>query len=74
MRYYQNMAERDKMPIYLEASTWEAHRLYQSLGFSVVDTLVLGKKKVGADGSRQSNGPGIVVWAMMWRPMSGLVA
>ncbi len=68
VRHYQAIAARDRLPIYLEAATEYCLGLYLELGFVVVGESELGKGKVGADGMSCMDGPGFVIWGMIWRP------
>jgi hypothetical protein len=36
------------------------------LGFKIVDEMVLGKGKVGADGLECKGGEGVMIWGMIW--------
>lgn len=68
MKRYQDMASRDKIPIWLEATTAKSMRLYSKLGWEIVDEIVLGKGKANADGLQCKGGEGVRVWGMVWRP------
>lgn len=68
MRDYQAIASREGVPIWLEATTVKSMRIYQKLGWEVVDELVLGKGKVNADGLPLKGGEGVPVWGMVWWP------
>ncbi|KAF2500863.1 hypothetical protein BU16DRAFT_614560 [Lophium mytilinum] len=68
VKNYQQLAERDKVPIYLEATSKYSCCLYQKLGFSVVDEMIVGKGKHAADGRLEGGGPGVKIWGMIWRP------
>lgn len=69
MRYAQDVAKKAGKPIYLQSSTDENRRLYESFGFVVVGEQRLGKGEVdrtgrisGRDGDRE----GAVWWGMTW--------
>jgi hypothetical protein len=68
MRKYQEIASRDLLPIWLEATTETSMNLYLKLGWEVIDAIVLGKGKAGADGAQCKDGGGLKVWGMIWRP------
>lgn len=70
MRYHQQTAQLENVPIWLEATTPESRNLYLSLGFEEIEQIVLGKNKVAADASIQPGGSGISLWAMVWWPES----
>ncbi|OJJ44481.1 hypothetical protein ASPZODRAFT_135302, partial [Penicilliopsis zonata CBS 506.65] len=66
IRHYQSIAAEQKLPIYLEAGTEYCRSLYESLGFTVVGEIVIGKGKAAADGMVEIGGPGFQVWGMIW--------
>jgi hypothetical protein len=68
VRYYQTIAKRENLPIYMEAGTEYAWGLYKSLGFITVDEILVGKGKAAADGTLSKDGPGVKSWSMIWRP------
>lgn len=79
MRYAQDVARKEGKPIYLQSSTAENRRLYESFGFVVVGERRLGVGEVGVDGrgfSGEVEGDGketgkregAVWWAMTWSP------
>ena len=68
VRHYQSIAAREHLPIWLESGTEASLRLYLRLDFVVVDEYVIGKGKAAADGSQCKGGPGVKIWAMIWRP------
>lgn len=43
-------------------------QLYLKLGFEIVEKIVVGKGKAGADGLKEDGGEGVPIWAMIWRP------
>ncbi|KAJ5170083.1 Acyl-CoA N-acyltransferase [Penicillium coprophilum] len=68
MRDHQQTAQAANLPIWLEATTAGSRALYLSMGFKEVEEICLGKGKVAADASLQSDGPGVSLWAMVWWP------
>ncbi|KAJ5988580.1 hypothetical protein N7481_003790 [Penicillium waksmanii] len=70
MRYHQNIARSENLPIWLEATTPSSRHLYVSLGFQEIEEIILGKGKVAPDASIQPGGPGVSLWAMVWWPES----
>lgn len=68
MRSFQEMAARDQLPIWLEATTEKSMNLYQNLGWEVVGEGLLGEGKANADGIRCKGGEGVKIWGMIWRP------
>src|SRR5579862_3944263 len=66
VRNYQARARREGVPLWLEATTSYSMRLYESLGFKVVDEMVLGKGKVDANGLERKGGRGVKIWGMIW--------
>jgi ribosomal protein S18 acetylase RimI-like enzyme len=68
VKQYQEIARKEKLPIYMEAGTEYAWGLYKSLGFITVDEMITGKGKAAADGTQLKGGPGFKGWSMIWRP------
>ncbi|KAF2814352.1 uncharacterized protein BDZ99DRAFT_380243, partial [Mytilinidion resinicola] len=68
VKHYQQLAVRDEVPIYLEATSRYSCSLYQKLGFSVVDEFTVGRGKHATDGRLEDGGPGVKIWGMIWRP------
>ncbi|BDD64070.1 hypothetical protein MPDQ_005954 [Monascus purpureus] len=68
IKQYQEMAQKDDTPIWLEASNRQSREVYLKLGFQDVEILTFGKGKVSPEGMRQPGGPGVPVWAMIWWP------
>ena len=66
MREYQARAAKGGVPLWLEATTAYSMRLYERLGFKIVDEMVLGKGKVDADGFECKGGEGVTIWGMIW--------
>ena len=67
LKNYQEIATKDQLPIYMEAATEYACKLYEGLGFSVVDEIIIGKGKAAPDGTLSEGGPGVKTWGMIWR-------
>lgn len=70
MRYWQNKAQAENLPIWLEATTTSSRNLYLSMGFSEVEEIILGKGKVAADATLKPDGSGVPLYAMVWWPES----
>jgi hypothetical protein len=68
MKRYQEIAARDKLPIWLEATTEKSMKIYLKLGWEIVESITLGKGKATAEGLKCKGGEGVMVWAMVWRP------
>jgi len=68
VRSYQELAGKDDKPLWLEGTTEYSMKLYAKLGFELVDEIVLGKGKVGADGLPKKDGEGVKIWGMVWWP------
>ena len=68
MREYQRIAQETQTPIWLEATTPRSHRLYLKLGWEDVEEILLGKGSTSPDGLPEKGGPGVSIWAMLWRP------
>lgn len=68
MRYHQEKAQAENLPIWLEATTEGSRLLYLSVDFQEVEEINLGKGKVAADATIQPGGPGITLYAMVWWP------
>lgn len=67
---WQELATRDQIPIWLEATTSYSMKIYESLGFETVDKMVLGRGKADETGQQCQGGDGVPIWAMIWRPKS----
>jgi predicted acetyltransferase len=70
MKRYQEVASRDQLPIWLEATTEKSMKIYAKLGWEVVDEITLGKGKANADGRQCKDGEGVKIWSMVWWPKS----
>lgn len=68
MRHYQEKAQTENLPIWLEATTPSSRNLYLSMGFREVEEITLGKGKVTADATPKPGGSGVSLYAMMWWP------
>jgi hypothetical protein len=62
------MATRDQLPVWLEATTAHSMKIYQNLGFEIVDKMILGGGKVNDQGQPSKGGSGVPIWGMVWRP------
>ena len=70
IRHLQAIAKKENFPIWLEATTAYSRDVYASLGFTMVEEILLGKGKVGSDGLEKQDGEGVKVWGMVWTPRS----
>lgn len=70
IRKQQVVARREGLGMWLEATTAGSREVYRKCGFGVVGQFVLGKGTHAASGDMEEGGPGVVVWAMFWRPES----
>lgn len=70
IRGMQASCEEQVLPIWLESTTANSHRLYLKLGFKDVDTWILGSGEVDTDGITKKGGEGVRIWAMVWFPES----
>ncbi|KAE8443779.1 hypothetical protein EG329_001373 [Mollisiaceae sp. DMI_Dod_QoI] len=73
IEHWQEIATREKIPIWLEATTEKSMRVYLRCGFVVIEELRLGKGKVGEDGmpvagKGKEELEGVPVWGMVWWP------
>jgi ribosomal protein S18 acetylase RimI-like enzyme len=74
IRYWQDVATRDKVPLWLEATTEKSMRVYTRCGFEIVELMFLGKGRVGKDGMLPKKGDGkdelggVPLWGMVWWP------
>ncbi len=60
-------AREEGVPCWLEATNPRAVGLYEKFGFRVVEVIVLGEGKVGADGwPKEEGGEGIRGYCMIW--------
>lgn len=68
IRHYQAIAVEKRLPIWLEAGDKHSLKLYVSLGFTIVDNMILGKGEVGFDGKPKKDGEGITLTGCIWNP------
>lgn len=68
IRHQQEMATRDGLPVWLEATTAHSMKIYAKLDFQTVDEIKLGAGKVDASGNPCKGGDGVRIWAMIWWP------
>ena len=68
VKYWQEIAAREGVPVFLEASTEYSMKLYLKLGFEIVDEGVIGKGKANRQGEIMKGGEGVRLWPMVWRP------
>ena len=52
----QAIAQREQLPIWLEATTEHSAKIYSKLGFETIEEIVLGKGKAGANGLAKKDG------------------
>ena len=71
VKHCQELAAKDRLPLWLEASSESSMKLYSKLGFETIEKIILGKGKAGADGFKKDGGEGVPVWGMIWRPTEG---
>lgn len=70
IRRKQAEAEKEDLPIWLEATTATSRDIYRKCGFEVVGEFVLGKGSHARNGAVEKGVDGVVVWAMLWKPNS----
>ncbi|RDL40766.1 Acyl-CoA N-acyltransferase [Venustampulla echinocandica] len=68
IRYWQETAAREGVPIWLEATTEHSMHIYSKCGFKIVEEMVIGKGKAGRDGKECVGGEGFKFWGMVWWP------
>jgi len=66
--FQDTVARKEKLPIWLESTTETSMRVYKNCGFKVMDEVVLGKGVHAASGELEKGGPGIKLYAMLWKP------
>ncbi|OAA63129.1 Acyl-CoA N-acyltransferase [Cordyceps fumosorosea ARSEF 2679] len=69
LRQVLDVAQKEQVPAWIEASTEASRRVYATVGFKELGTVVLGKGKCDAMGLQMKGGPGITVWPMIWEPL-----
>jgi ribosomal protein S18 acetylase RimI-like enzyme len=67
----QEKAEREQVPVWLEATTEYSAGVYEKLGFETVETVVLGKGVADADGNGAVGGDGVRIYCMVCWPSGG---
>lgn len=65
---YQEQAAKDGLPIWLEATTAASRNIYARCGFETVQEVRMGKGSHAESGAMYAGGPGVPLWAMIWRP------
>lgn len=68
IKQYQRQATEENLPIWLEATTEHSRSVYERCGFKVVHVMSLGEGTHDEGGAKQKGGPGIRIWAMIWKP------
>lgn len=73
IRQFQNRVQNaakpeDRIPIWLEASTARSQRVYARCGFTLVQTMTMGKGTHDAEGLPSKGGAGVEIYAMIWKP------
>lgn len=62
---FLDKAKAEGVPVWLETATEEMRDYYQSLGFKVVEEVVIGKGRVDSKGWPKQGGEGVRCWPMM---------
>jgi GNAT superfamily N-acetyltransferase len=65
---WQEKAASEGQAVWLEATTAKSRDVYARCGFKAVGEISLGKGTHAASGAYEKGGPGVTVWAMLWRP------
>ncbi|KUJ21381.1 acyl-CoA N-acyltransferase [Mollisia scopiformis] len=78
LNHWQDIASREKVPMWLEATTEKSMKIYAKCGFEVVERMTLGKGKVEPKGLKpvkeggsvkgKEELEGVPIWAMVWWP------
>lgn len=63
-----NRAKAAGVPLWLEATTEDSHRLYERCGMKTVEKMILGEGVAASNGTAQKGGEGVPMWAMVWWP------
>ncbi|KAL8672266.1 MAG: hypothetical protein Q9168_003267 [Polycauliona sp. 1 TL-2023] len=66
VRPFLEKARGTKIPVWLEATTLHAKQVYEHLGFTVAEELVIGRGRSDRWGNSVDGGDGIPVWAMVF--------
>jgi len=69
LRDLQQKAEKERVPIWLEAINPQTRDYFAKLGFELCDDIVLGKGKADVDGNLKAGGEGVMIWGMVWWPV-----
>ena len=68
IRRYQDIAEKERLPVWLESTTRHSMRVYENCGFEVVEEMKFGRGTTDEHGEAKKGGDGISIWAMVWWP------
>lgn len=60
-------AQRDKFPVWAEATTFKSRNMLLKHGFVDAEEISLGVGTVDSDGRLKKGGEGIRIWPMVWR-------
>jgi ribosomal protein S18 acetylase RimI-like enzyme len=71
VRHWQEIAGREGLSLWLEATTEYCKGVYERLGFEVAGEIVLGKGKADASGRECRSGEGVTIWGMIWWSKGG---
>lgn len=63
---YLDRAKKEEVPIFLEASSLESKKEFESWGFKAVEEVDVGEGKVDAKGWPTQGGAGLKVWGMVY--------
>lgn len=65
---WKEVAKKEGLPIWLEATTARSRDVYVRCGFEVLEEMVIGKGTHASSGEVEKGGPGVSIWAMVWWP------
>ncbi|PVH88973.1 hypothetical protein DL98DRAFT_508815 [Cadophora sp. DSE1049] len=68
IRKFQDIAQKDGLPIWIEGTTDNSARVYAKCGFELIERITVGQGVVDADGKVKKGGEGVVTRAMIWWP------
>lgn len=68
VKQWQERAARENQVIWLEATTPRSREVYLRCGFKVMSEIKLGKGTHSVTGTKEQGGPGVPIFAMLWRP------
>jgi hypothetical protein len=68
MRHQQDIARKEGIPLFLEATTRHSRDIYLHQGFRVTGEFWLGKGRANGAGDSEKGGPGVQIWSMIWEP------